>query len=125
MTKTYSFINISKTVDKKAIFRRAWQIARGGVKRFGGKVSEYFAYSLKEAWAEAKNAIKVSIPDWFMRKNNNFESTHCKCNPHFGLADVAKETEKSVLVKLPMVTKDGGYKTKFVKTVWIPKSILA
>lgn len=34
--------------------KRAWEIAREGQNKFGGKVSEYFAVSLKMAWAEIK-----------------------------------------------------------------------
>ena len=33
---------------------RAWEIAKEGVKKFGGKVKEYFAMALKLAWKEAK-----------------------------------------------------------------------
>lgn len=38
--------------------KRAWEIAREGYEKFGGKVSEYFAEALKMAWAEAKQASK-------------------------------------------------------------------
>ena len=54
-------VEIKKAVDKvfkisrSKIMKRAWQIAREGVSKFGGKVKEYFAMSLKIAWAEAKN----------------------------------------------------------------------
>jgi hypothetical protein len=34
--------------------KRAWVIAREGVKKFGGKVKEYFAEALRIAWAEVK-----------------------------------------------------------------------
>ena len=123
MAKQKAIININKSIDRKAIFARAWEIARKGQEKFGGKVSEYFAFSLREAWEEAKRAIRVMIPKWFMDKNKNFESTHCRCVASFGLADVANETDKALLVKLPMITKTGLH-TKYVKTVWIPKTIL-
>jgi hypothetical protein len=121
--RTNSIININKTVDRKAIFAKAWEIARKGQEKFGGKVSEYFAASLREAWEWAKKAIRILLPKWFMDKNNNFESTHCRCVASFGLADIAKETEKAIMVKLPMITKTGQH-TKFAKAVWIPKAIL-
>ncbi len=35
---------------------RAWEIAKKGQKRFGGKVKEYFAQALVMAWKEAKLA---------------------------------------------------------------------
>ena len=36
----------------KSVMTRAWEIAREAVKKFGGKVKEFFAMSLKLAWAE-------------------------------------------------------------------------
>lgn len=44
---------------KKEIMSNAWKIAKEGQKKFGGKVSEYFAQALKMAWAQAKNSINV------------------------------------------------------------------
>lgn len=35
---------------------KAWEIAREGQKKFGGKVSEYIAEALRMAWAETKTA---------------------------------------------------------------------
>ena len=39
---------------KKQIMKRAWEIAKEGQKKFGGKVSEYIAIALKLAWKEVK-----------------------------------------------------------------------
>lgn len=39
----------------KNTMKRAWEIAKEAVKKFGGKVKEYFAESLKLAWSEIKN----------------------------------------------------------------------
>ena len=47
------------TTTKKEIMKKAWEIAREGQKAFGGKVSEYFAESLKMAWDQAKNTVSV------------------------------------------------------------------
>src|SRR5690625_2296264 len=38
----------------KEIMVRAWEIAREGQKKFGGKVSEYISGSLKIAWEESR-----------------------------------------------------------------------
>lgn len=38
----------------KKVMVRAWGIAREAVKKFGGKVKEFFAQALKMAWAEMK-----------------------------------------------------------------------
>lgn len=47
----------------KNVMKRAWEIAREGFIKFGGKVVEYFAEALKLAWLEVKSAnpeIKIS-----------------------------------------------------------------
>lgn len=41
---------------KKQIMKRAWEIAKEGQKKFGGKVREYIAIALKFAWKEVKAA---------------------------------------------------------------------
>lgn len=43
----------------KEVMVKAWEIAKGAVIKFGGKVREYFAQALAMAWAEYK-APKVS-----------------------------------------------------------------
>lgn len=43
------------------VMKRAWEIAKAGQQKFGGKVKEYFAESLKLAWAEVKKGVKKSI----------------------------------------------------------------
>src|SRR5699024_10394838 len=46
----------------KNVMTRAWEIAREGYIKFGGKVVEYFAEALRMAWAEVKAAKeKVEI----------------------------------------------------------------
>lgn len=39
----------------KQVMKRAWELAKSGVKKFGGKVREYLAASLSIAWKEVKN----------------------------------------------------------------------
>lgn len=41
----------------KNVMTRAWEIARGAVKIFGGKVKEFFNQSLKLAWKEIKGGV--------------------------------------------------------------------
>lgn len=36
---------------------RAWEIAKEGAAKFGGKVKEYFAAALKMAWAETRKVV--------------------------------------------------------------------
>lgn len=42
----------------KNVMTRAWDIAKAGQKKFGGKVKEYFAQALVMAWAETKSPKK-------------------------------------------------------------------
>lgn len=41
----------------KKVMVRAWEIARQGQDKFGGKVKEYFAQALKIAWAETRKVV--------------------------------------------------------------------
>lgn len=49
----------------KQVMLKAWEIAREGVKKFGGKVKEYFAEALRMAWRIVKkggsNMKKVKL----------------------------------------------------------------
>lgn len=45
----------------KKVMVRAWEIAREGAKKFGGKAVEYIAEALKLAWKEVKNAVKAQL----------------------------------------------------------------
>lgn len=41
----------------KQVMLKAWEIAREGVKKFGGKVKEYFAEALRIAWSIVKKSM--------------------------------------------------------------------
>src|SRR4051794_19424528 len=43
----------------KNVMTRAWEIAKEGVAKFGGKAKEYFAQALVIAWEEVKGAVKM------------------------------------------------------------------
>ncbi|MBY9080968.1 hypothetical protein KIH86_02900 [Paenibacillus sp. HN-1] len=45
----------------KNIMVRAWEIARTAVVRFGGKVQEYMAMALRQAWAEARKPVEMGL----------------------------------------------------------------
>ncbi len=46
----------------KNVMTKAWEIAKKGQKKFGGKVKEYFAEALRMAWAIIKKGVeKVEI----------------------------------------------------------------
>lgn len=40
------------------VMTKAWEIAREGAKKFGGKVSEYFAEALRIAWSIVKKGME-------------------------------------------------------------------
>lgn len=40
---------------KKEVMTNAWEIAKGAVKKFGGKAVEYIAEAMKMAWAAIKD----------------------------------------------------------------------
>lgn len=54
----------------KQVMVRAWEIAREGQAKFGGKVSEYFAKSLKLAWAEVKTKKVVAVMNFDTKEMN-------------------------------------------------------
>lgn len=64
--------NEEKEVNKtmKKIMVKAWEIARAGAVKFGGKVKEYFAEALKMAWAETKTVTPEQAMDAFVVKFN-------------------------------------------------------
>lgn len=45
----------------KNVMVRAWEIAKEGQVKFGGKVSEYFAQALAMAWAEVKAPLVAEL----------------------------------------------------------------
>lgn len=48
---------------RKQVMTRAWEIAKEGVKRFGGKVKEFFQQALIMAWEEVKGVVKMTVKD--------------------------------------------------------------
>jgi hypothetical protein len=46
-------------MKKKEVMLRAWELAKAGQRRFGGKVVEYLSVALKMAWAEARQPKTV------------------------------------------------------------------
>lgn len=59
---------------------KAWEIARNAVKKFGGKVKEYFAQALKMAWSivkAPKGAIVVNTEVKTMTKEFPYQCSCC------------------------------------------------
>lgn len=51
-----SIAHFEKPAAKSDVMKRAWEIAREAVAKFGGKVKAFFAEALKMAWSEAHAA---------------------------------------------------------------------
>lgn len=58
----------------KQIMKNAWSISKDGVKKFGGKVSDYLSAALKLAWKEAKASTgsNIEILTNFERNGHQF-----------------------------------------------------
>ena len=105
----------------KNIMTRAWEIAREGQVKFGGKVSEYFAEALKMAWAEAKAEPQEEL--YGVAKWNAIEAKLAKSGKYsiINLLDSAKEVEfKEVSHKagayygIEVITEFGSLTTVYV-----------
>lgn len=110
MTNKY---NLSK------IMKRAWELFRTTVKSF--------SECLKKAWAEAKEAVKVTtryqLKDWFYKKLvEEKRSGSWIVYGTFGKEDVLKETEKAVYVNMGVYNAATGAESAWTKKCWIPKS---
>lgn len=99
----------------KKVMVRAWEIAREGARKFGGKVKEFFQQALIIAWREVKtmNSEHIVIKSWFLAKNFTEGERYT-----ISVSDLSieKETEKAVFIK---ADSDFGF-IKF----WAPKSVL-
>lgn len=83
---------------KKQVMVRAWEIARKGQKKFGGKVKEYFAEALKIAWVEVKAPKKATITTTFGSRRNKswvakITGTHPKWKLNREFVDAVKANE--------------------------------
>lgn len=82
------------------VMKKAWEIARDGVRKFGGSVKEYFAEALKMAWAVVKNGMEIGFEE-LPGKNGN---CYFVVNEVEGL-EVNLLTEKKNLYNGKMYTK--------------------
>ena len=52
---------LAARLDRRALLRRAWALARAGARRFGGGVRAYLAAALRQSWAEAKARLATAM----------------------------------------------------------------
>ena len=108
---------------KTTIMKRAWDIAREGQTKFGGKVSEYISEALKMAWAESKEEDTYGLAKW-----NAVETKMHRDGKHSmaTLMNSAKEVEfKEVCHKvgayygIEIITEFGSLATVYIsERVW-------
>lgn len=53
MAKQMELGEVKEPTKLQRIMKRAWAIARAAFLKWGGKIREYFALALKQAWAES------------------------------------------------------------------------
>lgn len=113
----------------KMIMANAWEIARNGQRKFGGKVKDYFAEALRISWKlyndekARKGGDLVVVAPWFLKKELGHPSV-----VHTVLREstlyIVKETEKAYLIKA--VAKDNQLGSgDVINEFWAPKSVCA
>lgn len=110
------------------IMRNAWIIARKGQRKFGGKVSEYFAEALKISWKlyKTQKARKggqiAAVAPWFLEKKFGHKSMIQQINGD-SILRIKKETEKAYLIEAVAYYENGQVEIK--NEFWAPKSVCA
>ncbi|WP_348658943.1 hypothetical protein [Heyndrickxia faecalis] len=114
---------MNKSLSMKVLMNNAWKIARNGVKRFGGKATDYIAEAMKIAWKlykelrSKKGGRIAAIAPWFIRKTFGHESMVQQIAG--STYSVKKETAKAYLIEA--VAHEGGI--NIVNEFWAPKSV--
>jgi len=110
-------------LTKRSVMNNAWKIARNGVKRFGGRASDYIAEAMRIAWRlylelRAKKGGRIAgIAPWFIRKTFGHESMVEQIT--VSVYNVLKETKKAFYIEA--VAHEGGI--DIVNKFWVPKSV--
>lgn len=74
---------------KKNVMKKAWEIAKEAVKKFGGKSVEYFSEALKIAWKEVKESaapkyVEIKISEG-SRKHKSYVAKVKGLHDRFGI----------------------------------------
>ncbi|MBU5266279.1 hypothetical protein [Virgibacillus proomii] len=112
-------------MTNKVVMQNAWMLARKGVKRFGGKATDYIAEAMRIAWRMHKELLAkkggdiLSFDLWFIRKTWGHESMVQQNNesPLY----IKRSTKKAHLVEMHIFEK--GNKFLSSETFWVPKSV--
>lgn len=82
------------------VMKRAWEIAKSGVTKFGGSSKMYFAQALKMAWVELKETktivAKILTDDTTKKVNrkNGYSVECCMCGQYAGVHNSIKWSGK-------------------------------
>lgn len=98
---TWYYKYIEKVIKKeetkmKNVMTRAWEIAKEGVAKFGGKVKEYFAQALVLAWAEIKRGVAKVLEIGYMEIAKQNGTLYFAVNNIEGLEVTYLTTEKNL-----------------------------
>lgn len=74
---------------KKQVMVRAWELAKQGAKKFGGKAVDFFRSALTIAWKEIKNGVIVTL------RNDRASQLVKSLNITLTLAERLVEVEKA------------------------------
>lgn len=74
---------------KKQVMVRAWELAKQGASKFGGKAADFFRSALTIAWKEVKNGITVVV------RNDRASKLVKSLNITLTLAERLVEVEKA------------------------------
>lgn len=88
---------------------RAWEIAKEGVKKFGGKVKEYFAQALVMAWAEVKNVKTVFTLSNDRRGKKTWLAKVTGTHPTYKLSRTFVNTDETDWLGNKYFELDNGY----------------
>ena len=105
-------------MTKSELFKKAHEMTRTTIAKFGGNYLVTFAQALKELYKKATEIECFRIKGWFVLKNEDkFETEAGELYTSFGKKDIIKETAKAYQIKLKVLTNDA-----VTRLVWVPKS---
>ena len=106
-------------MTKSELFKKAHEMTRTTIAKFGGNYIVTFAQALKELYKKATEIECFRIKGWFMAKNEDkFETEAGELYTSFGKKDIIKETAKAYQVKLSALKNSA-----VTRLVWVPKSV--
>ena len=111
---------------KQLIMKVAWNLAKNGAKRFGGKAVEYLSESMKTAWKVYKHQKSrfdndfAGIAPWFIKKELSLTARTVN---HDSQLKIVRKTEKAALIECTIYAMN--HKNIIDRCqFWAPKSVI-